>query len=174
MKKQIISAVVAIGASMSTATGALAQSQQEQQACTHDAFQFCAELIPDRSRVFNCLVAKKDVISAACRTVMAPYLPSEAAVQKAALRTPSAKGKEVRGGQSSKAGKGAKSTQTGKSTSSKTTKLATTAKISKSTTSSSRSKRVKAGNPAKTAKAAKAAKTAKTAKNKGPLDLRPH
>jgi len=56
-------------------TTAIAQTQEEQQACTNDAFQFCQAAIPDRNRVFQCLVQNGDLISAACHNVMAPYLP---------------------------------------------------------------------------------------------------
>jgi hypothetical protein len=84
MKKQIAMAIVlALGAS----TVALAETQEEQQACSNDAFQFCQNFIPDRNRVFSCLAANKDRISVACRTVMAPYLPAEPV---AALKKPPA------------------------------------------------------------------------------------
>jgi hypothetical protein len=74
MKKQIALAIVlALGAS----TVALATTPDEEQACTNDAFQFCQNFIPDRNRVFSCLVSNKDQLSAACHTVMAPYLPPE-------------------------------------------------------------------------------------------------
>ena len=56
-------------------TVALAQTQDGRQACMNDAFQFCEDAIPDRERVFQCLASHKDLISAACRTVMAPSLP---------------------------------------------------------------------------------------------------
>jgi len=74
MNKQI--AIVMLLA-CSAATSALAQSQDEQQACTNDAFQFCQNAIPDRSRVFACLAENRRVISPACRQVMAQYLPPD-------------------------------------------------------------------------------------------------
>jgi hypothetical protein len=84
MKKQIALAVIlALGAG----GVALATTQEEEQACTNDAFQFCQNFIPDRNRVFTCLVSNKSQISAACHTVLAPYLPPEpvaAAVKKPA------------------------------------------------------------------------------------------
>jgi len=64
---------------LSAPAGALAQSQDEQQACTNDAFQFCQYAIPDRSRVFACLAENRRAISPACRQVMAQYLPPEPA-----------------------------------------------------------------------------------------------
>jgi hypothetical protein len=54
---------------------ARAQTPEGRQACMNDAFQFCQDAIPDRERVFSCLVAHRSVISAACHAVMAPSLP---------------------------------------------------------------------------------------------------
>jgi hypothetical protein len=85
MKKQIALAIVlALGAS----TIALAETAEEQQACTNDAFQFCQNYIPDRTRVFGCLVDNRNQLSVACHTVMAPYFPPE----PVALKKPSAPG----------------------------------------------------------------------------------
>ena len=79
MKNQIALAIVlALGAG----TVALAATAEEEQACTNDAFQFCQNYIPDRNRVFTCLVNNRDQLSAVCRTVMAPYLPPEPVVLK--------------------------------------------------------------------------------------------
>jgi hypothetical protein len=55
-----------------------AHTQEEQEACMNDAFQFCGDAIPDRGRVAACLAAKKAQISVACRTVMARYAPPDA------------------------------------------------------------------------------------------------
>jgi hypothetical protein len=73
--KQRIMLVVVIA--LNGTTVALAQTQDGQQACMNDAFQFCQDAIPDRERVFQCLVSHKDLISAACHTVMAPSLSVE-------------------------------------------------------------------------------------------------
>src|ERR1700704_5910990 len=74
MTKQIALAIVlALGAG----TVALAETAEEQQACTNDAFQFCQNYIPDRNRVFSCLVENRNQISAACHNVMTPYFPPE-------------------------------------------------------------------------------------------------
>ena len=74
MKKQIALVPVLIWSAIS---GALAQSQDEQQACTNDAFQFCQNFIPDRNRVFTCLVENRNQLSVPCHTVMLQYLPAE-------------------------------------------------------------------------------------------------
>jgi hypothetical protein len=52
---------------------ALAQSQDEQQACMNDAFTVCSNAIPDRDRVAACLAQNINRISAPCRAVMARY-----------------------------------------------------------------------------------------------------
>ena len=87
MKKQITLAIVL---ALSASEVALATTQEEEQACTNDAFQFCQNFIPDRNRVFNCLVSKKDQISPACHTVLAPYLPTEPVVASAVKKPPAA------------------------------------------------------------------------------------
>ncbi|HEY6254251.1 MAG TPA: cysteine rich repeat-containing protein [Xanthobacteraceae bacterium] len=79
-KQFALAIVLALGA----ATVARAETAEEQQACTNDAFQFCQSAIPDRTRVFNCLVSNRDQISPACHTAMAPYLPVDAKRQAAA------------------------------------------------------------------------------------------
>jgi hypothetical protein len=52
---------------------ATAQTQEEQDACTNDAFTVCGEFIPDRDRVAACLAHNISKISIACRTVMLSY-----------------------------------------------------------------------------------------------------
>ena len=65
--KQAIILIVVIA--LNGTTVALAQAQDGQQGCMNDAFQFCQDAIPDRERVFQCLVSHKDVISTACHAV---------------------------------------------------------------------------------------------------------
>jgi hypothetical protein len=71
---------------LSASTAAFAETQEEQQACTNDAFQFCQDAIPDRDRVFACLAQKRHVISPPCQAVMAQYLPAEPVAKKPAAR----------------------------------------------------------------------------------------
>jgi hypothetical protein len=52
---------------------ALAETQEEQQACMNDAFNVCGHAIPDRERVAACLHQNSSRISPACRAVMARY-----------------------------------------------------------------------------------------------------
>jgi predicted component of type VI protein secretion system len=56
-------------------TGALAQSNEEQQACMNDAFRVCSATIPDRNRTIACMVANKPQLSPACQMVMDKYAP---------------------------------------------------------------------------------------------------
>jgi len=76
-KTHIFVTTILLGVSspLSVGTVALAETPAQRQACIGDAFQFCQSAIPDHSRVFACLVGNKELISAACRTVLSPYVP---------------------------------------------------------------------------------------------------
>jgi hypothetical protein len=54
-----------------------AQTQEEQQACMDDAFKFCGQAIPDRERVFYCLVQNKTAITPRCLAALTPFIPAE-------------------------------------------------------------------------------------------------
>ncbi len=69
--------MLAVGLALSAGTAAFGETAEEQQACMNDAFQFCGDAIPDRSKVFYCLVNNRNQISPACRVAMAPYLPAD-------------------------------------------------------------------------------------------------
>ena len=85
-------------------TVALAQTQEGQQACMNDAFQFCQDAIPDRERVFQCLASHKDLISAECHAVMASSLPvDQPPMKKQSRHAKSAKGKATFAKRASKA-----------------------------------------------------------------------
>ena len=96
MSKHIALAILlALGAAnLGTIGAARAETPEEQQACTNDAFQFCQNAIPDRDKVFTCLASNRTQISSACRAVITPYLAGEAKRQAAApAREKTAKGK---------------------------------------------------------------------------------
>jgi hypothetical protein len=59
---------------------ATAETPEERQACTDDAFNVCGDAIPDRDRVAACLARNISRISVACRTVMLRYQQPEAPV----------------------------------------------------------------------------------------------
>jgi hypothetical protein len=71
---------------------AMAQSAEDQAACQDDAFRVCPHTIPDRERTFQCMIEKKDALSAACRTVIARSLPPDPTPQKAASAPRTKKG----------------------------------------------------------------------------------
>ena len=73
---------------------AVAETDEERLACVNDALQFCQDAIPDRERVYGCLVSHKDVISVACHTVIAPSQPADRPpLKKQTQRVKAAKGK---------------------------------------------------------------------------------
>jgi hypothetical protein len=49
---------------------ASAETPEERAACIDDAQTHCGQFIPDREGVYQCLVKKKKIISAACRKVI--------------------------------------------------------------------------------------------------------
>jgi len=60
---------LAILASASTLR-APAETLEERQACTPDAQSLCADEIPDRERVYGCLVRKVNQLSPACKKII--------------------------------------------------------------------------------------------------------
>ena len=87
----IRSAALVVALVLSCAGTAAAQSAEDQAACQDDAFRVCSHTIPDRERTFQCMIAQKDALSPACRTVIARSLP-EATPQKAASAPRTKKG----------------------------------------------------------------------------------
>ena len=69
--------LLAAATALSATTAAVSETPEERQGCIGDAFQFCQKEIPDRNRVFACLTGNRNVISAACHAVIAPYLPPD-------------------------------------------------------------------------------------------------
>jgi len=64
-----------IGLMVAGASFSFAETPEQRQACMDSAFQVCNQFIPDRERVFACLLQNKDVIAPLCREALAPYLP---------------------------------------------------------------------------------------------------
>jgi hypothetical protein len=88
--KQRILLIIAIALNGTTLVHA--ETEEGRQACMNDAFQFCQEYIPDRERVFRCLEARKNVISAACRANM----PAEPAPERPAAKKPAPPAKNAK------------------------------------------------------------------------------
>jgi hypothetical protein len=66
----LLAAAIAFIGVCSVTQIARAETEAERQACTDDAFQHCGDAIPDRDRVYQCLVKKVRMISPACRKVI--------------------------------------------------------------------------------------------------------
>ena len=63
--------VLALAFLAATATFSVrAETAEERQACTNDAQTHCADEIPDRERVYNCLVKKVAQLSAPCKKII--------------------------------------------------------------------------------------------------------
>jgi len=113
---------------LSVTTGVSAQTEEGRQACMNDAFQFCQDAIPDRERVFRCLESHQDIISAACRSVMAPSAP----VNQPHVKQRASRAKSKRAFKASKAYKISKASKASKiSKASKVAKVSRGNKISK-------------------------------------------
>lgn len=50
---------------------AVAETAAERLACTADAQNLCADEIPDRDKVYSCLVKKVNYLSPACKRIIA-------------------------------------------------------------------------------------------------------
>jgi hypothetical protein len=59
-----------------TALRAYAETAEERLACTPDAQSLCADEIPDRERVYGCLVRKVNQLSPACKKVISGSIAS--------------------------------------------------------------------------------------------------
>ena len=59
-----------------TAFSAFAETTEERQACTPDAQTLCADEIPDRDRVYGCLVRKVNQLNPACKKVISASIAS--------------------------------------------------------------------------------------------------
>jgi hypothetical protein len=59
-----------------TTFSAFAETMEERQACTPDAQTLCADEIPDRDRVYGCLVRKVNQLSPACKKIISTSIAS--------------------------------------------------------------------------------------------------
>jgi hypothetical protein len=68
-----VGALLAAAAGFSMlASAASAYTQEQQQACTPDAFRLCSSDIPDVDRVTVCMIRNKSQLSPACRAHFRP------------------------------------------------------------------------------------------------------
>lgn len=54
---------------------ALADEQEDQQACIGDALAICSQFIPDREQVAGCLIANRSRVSPACQVALTHFKP---------------------------------------------------------------------------------------------------
>jgi hypothetical protein len=146
--------MIALFIVLNGAPAALAQTDEDRQACVNDALQLCQNAIPDRERVFSCLASRKDQLSPACHAVMARAQAAEEPPSKRPVaRTKSAKGKAT---------------------------FAKRASKPKAVTAAKRASKPKAGTSTKHASKAasgtapKHASKAPSQRNRRPLSLSPH
>jgi hypothetical protein len=85
-ERMLRSMSLAVAIALGAMEGATAQTRDDQAACQDDAFRVCSHTIPDRERTFQCMIAQRDTLSAACRAAIANYLPPEPAPQKISTR----------------------------------------------------------------------------------------
>ncbi len=76
-----------IGLMVAGASFSFAETPEQRQACMDSAFQVCNQFIPDRERVFACLLQNKDVIAPLCREALAPFLPPDPPPPKQAAKS---------------------------------------------------------------------------------------
>ena len=93
--RSIARGLLIVGAMLAGVVAAPAETPEQRQACTDDAFQLCSDAMPDRERVFACLVENRKVISPLCREGMAAFLTPEPPprVQRASRTSPKTKTK---------------------------------------------------------------------------------
>lgn len=77
---------LAVAIVLAGATFSFAETPEQRQACMDSAFQVCNQFIPDRERVFACLIQNKDAIAPLCREALAPYLPPDPPPPKQATK----------------------------------------------------------------------------------------
>jgi hypothetical protein len=72
MTKQIGSALACalIGLAITPAAGKADDDQQGRKACMYDVLTVCAQFIPDRERIVDCLSSNRELISEQCRVLI--------------------------------------------------------------------------------------------------------
>jgi hypothetical protein len=63
----VLAAAIAFVGIVSIAQIARAETDEERQACTDAAFKVCNDAIPDRDRVYKCLVKKVNQLNPTCQ-----------------------------------------------------------------------------------------------------------
>jgi hypothetical protein len=59
-----------LGLALAPVAGKADDDEQGRKACMYDALTVCAQFIPDRERIANCLIANRERISQSCRLLL--------------------------------------------------------------------------------------------------------
>ncbi|MGA2816439.1 MAG: hypothetical protein ABSE67_09110 [Xanthobacteraceae bacterium] len=70
MKITIALALTLLGLVLAPAAGKADDDQQGRKACMYDALTVCAQFIPDRARIADCLISNRHRISEPCRLLL--------------------------------------------------------------------------------------------------------
>jgi hypothetical protein len=74
----VVATGLVLGALGIAFNGALAETQEDREACTPDVHQHCGQFIPDREAIIQCLKQKIKLLSPGCRKVMSRPYPKDA------------------------------------------------------------------------------------------------
>ena len=77
----VVGTALVLGALGLGLNGALAESQEDREACTPDVHEHCGQFIPDRDAIVQCLKVKIKQLSPGCRKVMSRPYPKDAAAR---------------------------------------------------------------------------------------------
>jgi hypothetical protein len=64
-----------LGLSPAAVTTAAAETPEQRQACTHDAFRLCSDAMPDVERTKACLLRNRASLSGLCRSAFSTARP---------------------------------------------------------------------------------------------------
>ena len=70
MKIIIMLALALLGLALAPGAGKADDDQQGRKACMYDALTVCAQFIPDRERIADCLISNRQRISEPCRLLL--------------------------------------------------------------------------------------------------------
>jgi hypothetical protein len=77
MKVCTMPALVLLSLALAPAAARADDEQQGRKACMYDALTVCAQFIPDRARIAECLLANRQRISEPCRALIVPARADE-------------------------------------------------------------------------------------------------
>lgn len=77
---------------VSVSSGAIAQSQEGQQACEGDVYELCGDAIPDQDKIVACLRKRWSKVSKECRKVMVNYSKNHRKTKRRSASEPAGMG----------------------------------------------------------------------------------